>query len=184
MPPVHRGEIPGEHFPKPVHLTVIKLAAELHAPATRVGEIVHRRRRIAAETALRLARSLHNDPGWGATCRTSTTSKFRAAPAKTPRSSGKSRCRPYLLSRDIRRFPIEDCPRFWHGEGLVRLRRRSPKKTEGATAVKLSRPLNRAVSLQAFRVNQATNRLAAIASSKLMPTTCELFNSAHRSQKP
>jgi len=35
---------------------VNKVALELHVPATRIGEIVHERRRITAETALRLAR--------------------------------------------------------------------------------------------------------------------------------
>lgn len=33
-----------------------RLAIELHVPATRIGELVHERRRITAETALRLAR--------------------------------------------------------------------------------------------------------------------------------
>jgi plasmid maintenance system antidote protein VapI len=33
---------------------VNKVALELHVPATRIGEIVHGRRRITAETALRL----------------------------------------------------------------------------------------------------------------------------------
>ncbi len=56
MPPVHPGEILREDFMKPVGLTVNKLALELHVPATRIGEIVHERRRIPAETALRLAR--------------------------------------------------------------------------------------------------------------------------------
>ena len=41
---------------KPLDLTVNKLALELHVPATRVGEIVHQRRRITADTALRLGR--------------------------------------------------------------------------------------------------------------------------------
>jgi addiction module HigA family antidote len=41
---------------KPLFLTVNSLAHELHVPATRIGEIVHERRRITAETALRLAR--------------------------------------------------------------------------------------------------------------------------------
>ena len=43
---------------KPLGLTVNRLALELHVPATRIGEIeiVHERRRITAETALRLAR--------------------------------------------------------------------------------------------------------------------------------
>jgi addiction module HigA family antidote len=56
MAPVHPGEILREDFMKPLGLSVNKLALELHVPATRIGEIVHERRRITAETALRLAR--------------------------------------------------------------------------------------------------------------------------------
>ena len=56
MPPVHPGEVLREDFMKPLGLTVNSLALELHVPATRIGEIVHERRRISAETALRLAR--------------------------------------------------------------------------------------------------------------------------------
>lgn len=56
MPPVHPGEILREDFMKPLGLTANKLALELHVPATRIGEIVHERRGITAETALRLAR--------------------------------------------------------------------------------------------------------------------------------
>ena len=56
MPPVHPGEVLREDFMKPLRLSGNKLALELHVPATRIGEIVHERRRITAETALRLAR--------------------------------------------------------------------------------------------------------------------------------
>lgn len=56
VPPVHPGEILREDFMKPLGLSVNRLALDLHVPATRVGEIVHERRRITAETALRLAR--------------------------------------------------------------------------------------------------------------------------------
>jgi antitoxin HigA-1 len=56
MAPVHPGEILREDFMKPLGLSVNRLALELHVPATRIGEIVHQRRRITAETALRLAR--------------------------------------------------------------------------------------------------------------------------------
>ena len=56
MDPVHPGEILREDFLKPLGLTVNKLALELHVPATRVAEIVHGRRRVTADTALRLAR--------------------------------------------------------------------------------------------------------------------------------
>jgi len=45
MPPVHPGEILREDFMKPLGLSVNKLALELHVPATRIGEIVHERRR-------------------------------------------------------------------------------------------------------------------------------------------
>jgi addiction module HigA family antidote len=53
MAPAHPGEILREDFMKPLGLSVNKLALELHVPATRIGEIVHERRRT---TALRLAR--------------------------------------------------------------------------------------------------------------------------------
>jgi addiction module HigA family antidote len=56
VPPVHPGEILREDFMKPLGLSVNKLALDLHVPATRIGETVHQRRRITAETALRLER--------------------------------------------------------------------------------------------------------------------------------
>ena len=56
MAPVHPGEILREDFMKPLKLTVNKLALDLHVPATRIAEIVHERRRITADTSLRLAR--------------------------------------------------------------------------------------------------------------------------------
>lgn len=61
MPPVHPGEILREDFMKPLDLSVNKLALELHVPATRIGEIVHERRRVTADTALRLARYFHTN---------------------------------------------------------------------------------------------------------------------------
>jgi antitoxin HigA-1 len=61
MPPVHPGEVLREDFMKPLGLSVNKLALELHVPATRIGEIVHQRRRITAETAMRLARFFHTN---------------------------------------------------------------------------------------------------------------------------
>jgi antitoxin HigA-1 len=62
MPPVHPGEILREDFMKPLGLTTNKLALELRVPATRIGEIVHERRRISADTALRLARYFKTNP--------------------------------------------------------------------------------------------------------------------------
>ena len=56
MPPVHPGEILREDFLKPLGLSINRLSLDLHVPATRIGEIVHERRGISADTALRLAR--------------------------------------------------------------------------------------------------------------------------------
>jgi antitoxin HigA-1 len=62
MPPVHPGEVLREDFMKPLGLSINKLALDLHVPATRIGEIVHERRRITADTALRLARYFDTNP--------------------------------------------------------------------------------------------------------------------------
>jgi addiction module HigA family antidote len=62
LPPVHPGVILLEDFMKPLRLTVNKLAIDLHVPATRIGEIVHQRRRVSADTALRLARYFKTNP--------------------------------------------------------------------------------------------------------------------------
>jgi len=62
QPPVHPGEILREDFMKPLALSINRLALELHVPATRVGEIVNERRRITADTALRLARYFNTNP--------------------------------------------------------------------------------------------------------------------------
>jgi len=62
MPPVHPGEILREDFMKPLGLTSNRLALDLHVPATRIGEIVHERRRITADSALRLARYFKTNP--------------------------------------------------------------------------------------------------------------------------
>src|SRR5260370_29589635 len=62
MPPVHPGEVLLEDFMKPLGLSVNKLALDLHVPATRIGEIVHQRRRVTADTALRLARYFNTNP--------------------------------------------------------------------------------------------------------------------------
>jgi antitoxin HigA-1 len=64
MAPLHPGEILREDFMKPLGLSVNKLSLELHVPATRIGEIVHERRRITAETALRLARYFKTNAGF------------------------------------------------------------------------------------------------------------------------
>jgi len=54
--PLHAGEMLREEFMKPNDLSVNGLAVELRVPATRIGAIIHEKRGITADTALRLAR--------------------------------------------------------------------------------------------------------------------------------
>jgi addiction module HigA family antidote len=56
LPPIHPGEILREDFMKPARLTAHRLAMALHVPSTRIAEIVHERRAISADTAIRLGR--------------------------------------------------------------------------------------------------------------------------------
>lgn len=56
IPAPHPGETLLEDFMKPMGLTANRVATDLRVPATRIGEIVHGRRAITAETALRLGR--------------------------------------------------------------------------------------------------------------------------------
>ncbi len=56
LPPIHPGEILREDFMRPLGLSMNKLALDLHVPVTRVAEIVHERRGITPDTALRLGR--------------------------------------------------------------------------------------------------------------------------------
>jgi antitoxin HigA-1 len=56
--PVHPGEILREDVLGPLELSANGLARELRVPVTRINEILHGRRSITADTALRLARYL------------------------------------------------------------------------------------------------------------------------------
>lgn len=52
-PPVHPGEILNEEFLKPLKLSQYKLAKDIHVSPRRINEIVHGKRAISADTALR-----------------------------------------------------------------------------------------------------------------------------------
>ena len=56
LKPVHPGEILREEFLKPLGLSMNRMAIDLRVPLTRIADIVHERRGITADTALRLAR--------------------------------------------------------------------------------------------------------------------------------
>jgi len=58
----HPGEILLEEFLKPMNISQNKLVMELRVPCHRVNEIVHGRRGITADTALRLAKFFGTTP--------------------------------------------------------------------------------------------------------------------------
>jgi addiction module HigA family antidote len=56
LPPVHPGEVLLEDFMQPLGLSQYRLAHDLGVPAMRISQIVHGKRAVTADTALRLAR--------------------------------------------------------------------------------------------------------------------------------
>lgn len=62
LKPIHPGEVLLEEFLKPMNLSQNQLALALRVPTRRINEIVHGKRRITADTALRLARYFNMSP--------------------------------------------------------------------------------------------------------------------------
>jgi addiction module HigA family antidote len=56
LAPVHPGEILLEEFLKPLGISQYRLAKDINVAARRINEIVHGKRAISADTALRLSR--------------------------------------------------------------------------------------------------------------------------------
>ena len=56
LQPIHPGEILLEEFLKPLGLSQYRLAKSIRVPPRRINEIVHGKRSITADTALRLSR--------------------------------------------------------------------------------------------------------------------------------
>jgi addiction module HigA family antidote len=54
--PIHPGEVLLEEFLEPMELSQYRVAKDISVPPRRINEIVHGRRAITADTALRLAR--------------------------------------------------------------------------------------------------------------------------------
>ena len=59
---IHPGEVLLEDFLKPMGITARQLAADLDVSPSRVSEIVHGKRAISAETALRLGLFFKMEP--------------------------------------------------------------------------------------------------------------------------
>ena len=56
LPLIHPGEILIEEFLKPMGISQYRLAKDIRVPPRRINEIVHGKRSISADTALRLGR--------------------------------------------------------------------------------------------------------------------------------
>ena len=56
MPPIHPGEILMKEFLEPMGITQYRLAKDISVAPRRINEIVHGKRAITADTALRFAR--------------------------------------------------------------------------------------------------------------------------------
>ena len=62
LPNIHPGEILQEEFLKPMGITAYRLAKETGIPQTRISDIIHEKRGITADTALRFSRFFGTTP--------------------------------------------------------------------------------------------------------------------------
>lgn len=62
LKPVHPGEVLLHEFLEPMRLSQNQLARDLGVPPRRINEIVLQKRRVTADTALRLARYFKMSP--------------------------------------------------------------------------------------------------------------------------
>ena len=53
---IHPGEVLQEEFLKPLGISAYRLAQDVRVPQTRISEIIHGKRRITADTAIRLSK--------------------------------------------------------------------------------------------------------------------------------
>ena len=56
LAPVHPGEVLLEEFLEPMGISQYRLAKDISVPPRRINEIVHGKRSVTADTALRLSR--------------------------------------------------------------------------------------------------------------------------------
>lgn len=59
---IHPGEVLNEEFLKPLEISAYRLSKDINIPQTRISEIVKGRRRISADTALRLGKYFGTSP--------------------------------------------------------------------------------------------------------------------------
>lgn len=60
--PIHPGEILKDEFLVPMGISEYRIAKDINVPARRINEIVHGKRAVSADTALRLGRYFKMSP--------------------------------------------------------------------------------------------------------------------------
>ncbi len=62
LPNIHPGEILFEEFLNPMEISAYRLSKEIGIPQTRISQIIKGKRRVTADTALRLSAFFGNSP--------------------------------------------------------------------------------------------------------------------------
>ncbi len=62
LPPIHPGEILMDEFLKPMAISQYRLAKDINVSPRRINEIVHGKRAVTADTAIRLCRFFSMTP--------------------------------------------------------------------------------------------------------------------------
>ena len=60
--PITPGDVLLEEFLNPMNITQNQLARDIHVPANRISQIIHGKREITADTALRLGKFFGMEP--------------------------------------------------------------------------------------------------------------------------
>lgn len=64
LPPIHPGEVLLEEFLRPMGISQYRLAKSISVPPRRINELVHGKRAVTADTALRLSRFFGTSEGF------------------------------------------------------------------------------------------------------------------------
>lgn len=62
LPNIHPGVILKTEFLQPMNITAYRLAKEINIPQTRISEIIHGKRSVTADTAIRFSRFFGTTP--------------------------------------------------------------------------------------------------------------------------
>lgn len=62
LTPITPGDVLLEEFLKPMNISQNQLARAIHVPANRINQVIHGKREITADTALRLGRYFGMEP--------------------------------------------------------------------------------------------------------------------------